>query len=233
MAHDSELSGQMRQRFAPTEDRSTQPGPDAGQQRPSVAPDLSNAQSSPGQRAAPASAGLATPEWPSASGSAQTEPASSRAQAGAGAPAAPAATSPVDSPAPGQGSADDADAAPADNVAATPSTTSGPWGPRSAAAQAAPDRGATGAVALVEPAQAASFQHRWSDVQAGFVDDPQEAVSAADALVAELMQYLAASFAGHKTRLEAQWNRGSETETEELRVALQRYRSFFHRLLAT
>jgi hypothetical protein len=66
-----------------------------------------------------------------------------------------------------------------------------------------------------------------------FVDDPQEAVQTADGLVAELMQSLASSFDEHKGRLESAWQSGDDPDTEELRQALQRYRSFFDRLLST
>ncbi|MFH8573914.1 hypothetical protein [Streptomyces sp. NPDC017993] len=77
------------------------------------------------------------------------------------------------------------------------------------------------------------FRSRWQRIQSEFVDDPREAVGAADTLVAEAMQALAATFSQHKQGLEGQWHRGEEVETEELRVALQRYRSFFNRLLNT
>jgi hypothetical protein len=88
-------------------------------------------------------------------------------------------------------------------------------------------------VALLAPADEERFRQRWRDVQARFVDDPQEAVQTADGLVAELMQSLASGFSGHKGRLEAQWQSGGTPDTEELRQALQRYRSFFNRLLST
>jgi len=77
------------------------------------------------------------------------------------------------------------------------------------------------------------FRQRWADVQARFVDDPQEAVRTADGLVAELMQALAQGFSEHKGSLESQWQSGGDPDTEELRQALQRYRSFFDRLLST
>ena len=64
------------------------------------------------------------------------------------------------------------------------------------------------------------------------MDEPRRSVELADALVADLMQRLAAEFAEERERLEAQWDRGDEVSTEELRVALTRYRSFFDRLLA-
>jgi hypothetical protein len=73
---------------------------------------------------------------------------------------------------------------------------------------------------------------RWTELQSRFVDEPRDAVQGADALVAELMQRLATMFADEREKLEAQWTRGDEVSTEDLRVALQRYRSFFQRLLA-
>ncbi|MFF9572018.1 hypothetical protein [Streptomyces sp. NPDC014685] len=76
-----------------------------------------------------------------------------------------------------------------------------------------------------------AFRGRWQRIQGNFVDDPREAVSAADTLVAEVIQALARTFSDHKQGLEGQWQRGEEVPTEELRVALQRYRSFFNRLL--
>ncbi|MBF6046993.1 hypothetical protein GO001_17405 [Streptomyces sp. NRRL B-1677] len=77
------------------------------------------------------------------------------------------------------------------------------------------------------------FRARWRKIQSNFVDDPQDAVNAADQLVAETMQALATTFSDHKRGLEGQWHRGEEVATEDLRVALQRYRSFFNRLLST
>ncbi|MEV0670463.1 hypothetical protein [Mycobacterium sp. NPDC050441] len=73
---------------------------------------------------------------------------------------------------------------------------------------------------------------RWDDVQAVFVDDPKECVQKADNLVAEVVEQLTASFADTRSRLEAQWSRGEEASTEDLRVALTRYRDFFQRLLS-
>jgi hypothetical protein len=77
------------------------------------------------------------------------------------------------------------------------------------------------------------LDERWTRIQSDFVDEPREAVQSADALVAELMQRLATMFADEREKLEGQWSRGDEVSTEDLRVALQRYRSFFQRLLAT
>jgi hypothetical protein len=79
----------------------------------------------------------------------------------------------------------------------------------------------------------ARFQQRWKEIQTRFVDEPRGAVEDADSLVAKLMQQLAEGFAKERERLEAQWGRGEDISTEDLRVALQRYRSFFQRLLST
>ncbi|MCW2599588.1 MAG: hypothetical protein JWM02_1417 [Frankiales bacterium] len=97
----------------------------------------------------------------------------------------------------------------------------------------AADEGGDPAVTLLEDTDSAGFQQRWGDVQNRFVDDPRGAVRDADALVAEVMRALAEGFAEHKSSLEEQWSRDDEPDTEQLRIALQRYRFFFSRLLAT
>ncbi len=79
--------------------------------------------------------------------------------------------------------------------------------------------------------EAQTFRDRWTDIQAGFVDEPRKAVEQADSLVASTMKRLAEVFAEERSKLEQQWDRGDNISTEELRVALQRYRSFFTRLL--
>ncbi|MFF3320183.1 hypothetical protein ACFYV5_32445 [Streptomyces sp. NPDC003035] len=86
--------------------------------------------------------------------------------------------------------------------------------------------------ALLNPEDEEAFRTRWHDIQSLFVDDPREAVHAADGLVADVMQKLAATFADHRQNLEGQWNKG-ESDTESLRLALRQYRSFFNRLLTT
>ena len=72
----------------------------------------------------------------------------------------------------------------------------------------------------------------WSAIQIGFVDEPRKCVEKADQLVARVVQRLAESFSQEKSRLEGQWGKGEDVSTEDLRVALQRYRSFFDRLLS-
>jgi hypothetical protein len=80
--------------------------------------------------------------------------------------------------------------------------------------------------------EAERYRSRWSEIQAGFVDEPRKAVEDADALVADLMQRLAETFANERSQLEQQWDREGDVSTEDLRVGLQRYRSFFSRLLS-
>ncbi|MEW2140853.1 hypothetical protein AB0892_30390 [Streptomyces sp. NPDC005409] len=86
---------------------------------------------------------------------------------------------------------------------------------------------------LLGAQEAEEYRRAWSDIQGQFVDDPQAAVRSADTLVAEVMQTLAGTFASHKQGLEGQWDRGEQVATEDLRLALQHYRSFFNRLLKT
>jgi hypothetical protein len=85
---------------------------------------------------------------------------------------------------------------------------------------------------LLEDGELQSITMRWKDIQAEFVDEPEQAVQQADALVAELMQRLAAMFASERAGLEKRWAGGDEVSTEDLRQGLRRYRSFFERLLA-
>jgi hypothetical protein len=76
-----------------------------------------------------------------------------------------------------------------------------------------------------------SFRSRWEEVQRSFVDEPQGSVQKADALVSDLVEKLTSGFAEARQGLEEQWKQGEEASTEDLRVALTRYRAFFQRLL--
>jgi hypothetical protein len=86
---------------------------------------------------------------------------------------------------------------------------------------------------LLPPEQTERFTEQWDEIQASFVDRPQDAVQEADALVSDLMQRLTGTFSNERERLESQWAKGDDVSTEDLRVALTRYRSFFDRLLTT
>lgn len=76
------------------------------------------------------------------------------------------------------------------------------------------------------------LRSRWDEVQSGFVDDPRDSVQKADGLVSDVVDQLATGFARTRAQLEEQWARGEEASTEDLRLALKRYREFFERLLA-
>jgi hypothetical protein len=89
-----------------------------------------------------------------------------------------------------------------------------------------------GAHPLFPEGQANDLRTRWKDVQTGFVDEPRKAVQQADELVAQAIKSLAERFAEERNRLEQSWDRGDQVNTEDLRVALQTYRSFFQRLLS-
>jgi hypothetical protein len=80
--------------------------------------------------------------------------------------------------------------------------------------------------------EAERFRAEWDAIQIAFVDEPRRSVERADELVAQTIQRLAEIFSEERTRLEAPWSRGEQVSTEKLRIALQRYRSFFSRLLA-
>jgi len=86
-------------------------------------------------------------------------------------------------------------------------------------------------IPLFSESEMGDFRSQWSKVQTGFVDEPRRTVEEADKLVAAVMQRLAEGFANERSDLEKQWESGDNVSTEDLRVALQRYRSFFDRLL--
>ncbi|WP_432753976.1 hypothetical protein ACE1OA_34425 [Streptomyces sp. JL2001] len=101
------------------------------------------------------------------------------------------------------------------------------------AGEPATDSADADASALLGESDGQNFRDQWHEIQNRFVDDPREAVHAADTLVAEVMQTLAATFAERRQGLEGQWNQGENVDTESLRLALRQYRSFFNRLLSS
>ena len=84
---------------------------------------------------------------------------------------------------------------------------------------------------LFERDKVDDFRSRWLDIQTRFVDNPKDSVQDADMLVAEVIKNIAKIFAEERSYLEEQWKQGDEVSTEDLRVSLMRYRSFFTRLL--
>ena len=107
----------------------------------------------------------------------------------------------------------------AGSVSAKPSKTPGP-----VAAEDSPP--------LFSAEESRRFQSDWDSIQIGFVDEPRKAVERADGLVAQVIKRLAEVFAEERGKVEGQWSRGADVSTEDLRLALQRYRSFFARLLS-
>ncbi len=98
---------------------------------------------------------------------------------------------------------------------------------------ARPQNGRPGSNApLFASNDAQDFRSRWEKIQIGFVDEPRIAVEQADELVANAIKRLAEVFAGERQKLEAEWDKNDNVSTEDLRVALRRYRSFFDRLLS-
>src|SRR5215211_6892693 len=85
---------------------------------------------------------------------------------------------------------------------------------------------------LFAEAELSGLRSRWDEVQAGFVDDPRECVQKADRLVSDVVEQLTRGFSEARSRLEEQWARGEGASTEDLRLSLKGYRSFFERLLA-
>lgn len=86
---------------------------------------------------------------------------------------------------------------------------------------------------LLGAAEAERYRTTWNEIQGRFVDEPREAVRAADTLVAEVMQAFAGALAEHRSGLEKQWDHGEQVATEDLRQALRAYRSLVNRLLDT
>lgn len=149
---------------------------------------------------------------------------------------------------PGEATAEDttAEDTTADDTTAEGTTADATTGDETTAGETAADDTAAGETAaggheageeeaesLIARDEAEEFRRTWGEIQGRFVDDPQDAVRSADRLVAEVMQTLARTFSARKQELEGQWDRGEHVATEDLRLALQQYRSFFNRLLST
>jgi hypothetical protein len=79
---------------------------------------------------------------------------------------------------------------------------------------------------------ATDYRARWDAVQKSFVDDPGKAVHAADELVAQVTQSVTETFADQRVELEKGLDQAGAPTTENLRIALRQYRSFFERLLS-
>lgn len=97
----------------------------------------------------------------------------------------------------------------------------------------APARSEDGALEpLFTPDAARDFRASWDAVQIGFVDDPRQAVRQADDLVRQVLEDLSRSFSNERSTLDGGTDTAEQPSTENLRLALRRYRSFFQRLLS-
>jgi len=86
-------------------------------------------------------------------------------------------------------------------------------------------------VPLISREESEHFRTRWNEIQGKFVDEPRSAVQQADELVSEVVKKIIQLFASEHSSLDSQWNQGIDVSTEDLRKALQHYRSFFNRLV--
>lgn len=84
---------------------------------------------------------------------------------------------------------------------------------------------------LIAHDRSVDYRSRWEVVKGDFIDEPRKAVTDADALVGEILDHLSETFREQRQTLEQQWA-DDESTTEDLRIALRRYRTFFDRLLS-
>jgi hypothetical protein len=84
---------------------------------------------------------------------------------------------------------------------------------------------------LIPADRSSDYRGRWGEVKGQFVDDPRSAVQAANTLVGEVLDELEELFRRQRADLE-QGLADERTSTEDLRLALRRYHSFFDRLLS-
>ena len=81
------------------------------------------------------------------------------------------------------------------------------------------------------PEQENQFRSRWNEIQIEFVSDPWKSAEDANKLISDMVQTLEKQLSDRRTNLEQGWQQGKPS-TEDLRVAIGHYRSFFDRLLA-
>lgn len=84
---------------------------------------------------------------------------------------------------------------------------------------------------LIDRDRAESYQARWKEIKGDFVDEPKRAVRGANELVGEVLDQLEELFRNQRTEIEKGLD-NDDTTTEDLRLALGKYRSFFDRLLS-
>lgn len=119
----------------------------------------------------------------------------------------------------------------ADPSATTDGATTRPGPSAASVAQTSQGEDSSGRERLVSADRAQSYGTRWDAVKGEFVDEPRRAVADADALVGELLDELQTLFTEQRKGIERSMA-ADETSTEDMRLALRRYRSFFDRLLS-
>jgi hypothetical protein len=140
----------------------------------------------------------------------------------------PPASSPVDADTRTAAEAP-APAAPAAAAEAPPAAQ--PEAPAPTPAAGAPAAGAPAPgsrASLLASIDRDSIRSRFIDIQAGFVDEPRQAVQEAEQFVDELVRRLVDALESERAKLKATIDGGS---TEDLRIALRGYRAFVDRLL--
>jgi len=85
---------------------------------------------------------------------------------------------------------------------------------------------------VIAPHQNTDFRTRWREIQAEFIDDPQQAAEHADHLVAEITKVFAEQAEQERNRLASTWQqKGTTHGTEELRLVMRRYRGLIDHML--
>jgi hypothetical protein len=84
---------------------------------------------------------------------------------------------------------------------------------------------------LLSGGEISGLQSRWDEIQRGFIDDPRAAAARADELLSETIHKISEVIERERTQLSERWNRGDQVSTDDIRIAVQRYRSLFHWLL--
>jgi hypothetical protein len=92
----------------------------------------------------------------------------------------------------------------------------------------APAPAAAPPASLLASLDAGDIRSRFLDIQAGFVDEPRQAVEQAGRFVDDLVQQVIDALQGQRGQLGATVTEGS---TEDLRLALRAYRQFVDRLV--
>lgn len=73
---------------------------------------------------------------------------------------------------------------------------------------------------------------RWNNIQTSFVDEPRQAVYDADKLVTSAITQITEALHDECRAMQKQWADGADVSTEDLRLSLQKYRTFFNRLMS-